>query len=193
MQQHDRGLGPVVQGETVPDRGPRWWWMTPQCGWKREIACGRRRRGGRKASGTSMQRTNEFETSLVCSAPADPSGQRRCPFSGREIFVRGQFCGGFQFGSRIAPRNFCCATWGTSCTLCILSGGGTAFPRVSAFFRMESQPGPCFFFFPVSDELVLFTFGLTKAPHNRWSTTHRGLGVLTFPSSDGPAPKLEVR
>ena len=52
-----------------------------------------------------------------------------CHTEGRGgAFVRGQCRGGnfvFQFGVEIFPAELFCAIWGPSCSLCILSGGGS--------------------------------------------------------------------
>ena len=61
----------------------------------------------------------------------------------------------FSLVSKLSPQKTFSAIWGTSCYLCILSGGGSQVLlrcyRQSVclsrpFFSMESLPGPSFFF-----------------------------------------------
>ena len=108
-------------------------------------------------------------------------------YRGGGDFVGGQVLGEnfvFRFGVKIFPKNFSCAIWGTSCSLCILSGGGsqvfnstliTPFPQTSASFSMESRPGPCPPLFLISDELV--SFKIWACPSLTEQIVHKELRV----------------
>ena len=55
-----------------------------------------------------------------------------------------------------------------------------------------SQPGPCFFFFFFSDELVPFKIWADQRFTQLLVHKERRVGGVEVPVSDSPAPKLEV-
>ena len=96
----------------------------------------------------------------------------------------------FSFGAETFPAHFFGASWGTSCFLGILRGGGS-----QGLLRSCRQSVHLLCKWLLSSSLMSWcysNFGPAKVSHNRLSTRNQRLGLSKFPVSHGPAPQLEV-